>query len=291
MSRLAAPLALRGWTCLSYLCVAPARAESCAGRGTVGHIRLGQLPKTKQWRTVFDALDAPDVNGASIASATAHAAGERFEALKSDPTLQHTVWLLARLGAAAKSDDFVTQLDALGIDARRAASGIGLVAEVGRVVRSQAPPTSALAELALKAAQRVLSERVVEQSKSLFGTTIDDVRAASASFGTKEGFAALSKDFFGDFAARTVRFLAEKELSNHVGPRDALRTLEDASAVTRDIERYCRESAEIVRDFAAGWYSKANWQTENEIDRDRAEGFLAYALEKLRSEVERGGRR
>ena len=120
---------------------------------------------------------------------------------------------------------------------------------------------------------------------------IDDVRAASASFGTKDGFASLSKDFFGDFTARTIRFLAEKELSNHVGPRDAVRTLEDASALTRDIERYCRESAEIVRDFAGGWYSKANWQAEKQIDHERAEAFLAYALTKLRSEVERGGRR
>jgi hypothetical protein len=256
----------------------------------MGHIRLGQLPKTKQWRAVFDALDSPVVSGASVAAATAGAAAERFDALKSDPTLQHTIWLIARIGAAANSDDFVGRLGELEVDPRRASSGAGLVAEVGRVVRVHAPPSNALAELALKAAQRVLSERVVEQSKSLFGTTIDDVRAATASFGTKEGFASLSKDFFGDFAARTVRFLAEKELSNHVGPREALRTLEDASALTRDIERYCRECAEIVREFAGGWYSKANWQTAARIDRVRAEGFLAYALEKIRSEVERGGR-
>ena len=257
----------------------------------MGHIRLGELPKTKQWKAVFEALDASGVDGARVAAATAQAAGERFESLKSDPTLQHTIWLLARLGAAAKSDQFAAQLGELGIDARRAASGVGLVAEVARVVRDQAPPTTALSELALKSAQRVLSERIVEQSRSLFGTTIDDVRAASASFGTKEGFALLSRDFFGEFTARTIRFVAEKELSNHVGPRDAVRTLEDASALTRDIERYCRESAEIVREFAGGWYSKANWQAENQIDRDRAEGFLAYALTKLRSEVERGGRR
>ncbi|MGE0787784.1 MAG: hypothetical protein AB7S26_19065 [Sandaracinaceae bacterium] len=71
----------------------------------MGHIRLGQLPKTKQWKAVFEALDAPGVNGATVAAATAHAAADRFEALKSDATLQHTIWLLARLGAAAKSDD------------------------------------------------------------------------------------------------------------------------------------------------------------------------------------------
>lgn len=257
----------------------------------MGHIRLGRLPKTKQWRAVFDALECPGVDASQLAAATAEATATRFDALKSDATLHATVWLLARLGAAAKSANFANELESLGLDVRRAATGIGLIAEVGRVVRAQAAPTSAFAELALKAAQKVLSERVVEQSKSLFGGTLDDVRVAASSFGTKDGFASLSKDFFGEFSARAVRFIAEKELSNHVGPRESLRTLEDASALSRDIDRYCRESAEIVREFAGGWYSKANWQTEREIDRERAEGFLAYALTKMRAEIERGGRK
>jgi len=257
----------------------------------MGHIRLGRLPKSKEWKAVFAALDSPGLDGSHLAAATAQASSERFELLKSDSTLQHTVWLLARLGAAAKSDNFIGQLELLGLDPRRAATGAGLVAEVGRVIQANAPPSNMLAVLAVKGAQKVLAERLVEQSKSLFGTNLDDVRAAAASFGTKDGFATLSKDFFGEFSARTIRFLAEKELSNHIGPREAVRTLEDASSLTRDIEKYCRESAEIVREFAGGWYSKANWQTQREIDRERTEGFLAYALTKLRSEVEGGGRK
>jgi hypothetical protein len=257
----------------------------------MGHIRLGQLPKTKPWKRVFEALDLPGVDGARVAAATASAAGDRFEALKSDPTLQQVVWLLVRVGTAAEGDDFTRDLAALGLDPRRASSGIGLVAEVARAARTAAPPEGVLAELALKSVQHVLAERVVEQSRSLFGTTLDDVRAAAAKFGTKDGFADITTDFFGDFTARTVRFLAEKELSNHVGPRDAVRTLEDAASLVRDIDRYCAESAEIVREFAGGWYSKANWKSERAIDRDEAERFLAYALTKMRAEVERGGRR
>lgn len=257
----------------------------------MGHIRLGRLPKTKPWQAVFASFEHPSLSAASLAAATASAASARFDALKDDETLQATIWLLARLGAAAKAGDFAAQLSALGLDPKRSASGIGLVAEFGRVVREQAPPDGPLAEIAIKTAQRALSERVVEQSRSLFGTTLEDVQAAAARFGTADGFGAMSKDFFGLFAGGTIRFLAEKELSNHVGPQHPIATAADAAELSRDIDRYCRESAEIVRDFARGWYSKANWQTHQKIDRKRAEGFLAYALTKLRSEVEQGRRR
>lgn len=255
----------------------------------MGHIRLGRLPKTKPWARVFETLADPGIDAPALAAATAHAAASRFEQLKSDEALQQAVWCLARLGNAAKTADFAAELVSIGIDPRRAGSGLGLVSELSRAIEGglHAPP-STLGELAIKSAQHVVAERVVAQSASLFGTTLDDVRAAASAFGTKDGFASLARDFFGDFASRTIQFLAEKELGNHVGAGESIRNVEDARELTRDIDRFCRESAEIVREFAGGWYSKANWQTEREIDRTRAEGFLAHALTKLRGELERG---
>lgn len=256
----------------------------------MGHIRLGRLPKTKPWIAVFDALAVPGIDAARLSAVTAKAAAQRFHAMKDDPTLQGAVWVLARLGSISKGGDFALHLRSLGIEPARASSGMGLVAEVARIVRQSVEGPSALGDVASKSAQKVLATRIVEQSRSLFGTTLEDVRAAVASVGTPNGFGYLMRDFFGDFAARTIKFIAEKELSNHVGARDAVRTVEDAAALTRDIDRYCRESAEIVREFAEGWYSKANWQTARRIDRERVESFLAYALTKLRAEIERGGK-
>lgn len=141
---------------------------------------------------MFAALDAEGVNGATVAAATAGAAAERFEALKSDATLQQTVWYLARLSSAANDTDFVSALDSLGFDTRRSASPAGLVAELSRVVRADARPISPLGELALKSAQRVLAERLLGQSHSLFGDSIEDVRASLKPSANAVGFGALA---------------------------------------------------------------------------------------------------
>jgi hypothetical protein len=48
---------------------------------------------------------------------------------------------------------------------------------------------------------------------------------------------------------------------------------------------YCRQSAEIVREFAGGWYSKTAHETG--ITQDDAGGFAFVALGKLASELKR----
>lgn len=240
---------------------------------------------------MFAALDAEGVSGATVAAATAGAAAERFEALKSDATLQRTVWYLARLASAANESDFVVALGSLGFDTDRAVHPAGLVAELSRVVRADVGAPSPLGELALKSAQRVLAETLLGRPHSLFGDSIEEVQASLQSCSSAGGFGKLARDFFGAFTANIVRFLAEKELSNHVGPEHALRSTSDAVGLSRDIERYCRESAEIVREFASGWYSKANWKTSHSIDLERTEGFLAYSLTKIRTELEAGASR
>lgn len=255
----------------------------------VGHIRLGRLPKTKPWLGVFQAVTHFGVDAPTLAAVTANAAASRFDGLKSDETLQQSIWYLAALGNAARAGDFGAQLMGMGIEPQRAASGLGLVSELANAIRGALDrPPSTLGELAIKSAQHVVAERIVAQSRSLFGTTLEDVRTAASAFGTKDGFSLLARDFFGDFAGRMIQFLVDKELPNHVGASEPIRSIEESAALGRDISRYCRESAEIVRDFADGWYSKANWQTDRKIDRRRAKGFLAHALTKLRAEIERG---
>ena len=53
------------------------------------------------------------------------------------------------------------------------------------------------------------------------------------------------------------------------------------------IDLHARQSAAIMREFAGGWYSKQNWETQGEITLDDAQRFVAVALRKLRAELKR----
>ncbi len=254
----------------------------------MGHIRLGRLPKTKEWRRVLEVLEAPGLTAADLATATAAAAADRFESLQRDLSIGECVWTLVRIASASKSSDFAAELNDLGIDVNRASTGLGFVAEVGRVVQKriyELRQPSVFAEMAALSLKDVLAERVIEQAKSLFGTTLADVQSACSRFGTDKGFGEAARAFFARFTARTLQFFTDKELSNYIGDNKPIKGVSAARQLNLDMERFCRESALIVEEFASGWYSKQNWLTNRAIDRSLTLDFMYYALKKLQMEL------
>jgi hypothetical protein len=73
-----------------------------------------------------------------------------------------------------------------------------------------------------------------------------------------------------------------------VGSNKSFRTSNDSAAFIEALDIHARESARIMERFAADWYSKHNWQSKGEISRDEAQGFVAVALRKLRTEFKLG---
>lgn len=253
----------------------------------MGHIRLGRLPKTKKWLEVVEALGVPEPSAGTIASSTARAAAREFQLLKGSPTLASCLWILARVGTSARHGEFAGDLRQLGIDSSRAGTGFGFAAEIGLAVTREAGDDAhtLFGQMALASLRDVFAHAVVEQSRSLFDTTLDDVRAAAAAFGSDPGFGAAVRDFYGNFMSRVLRFVAEKELANHISGGGEVSAVERAQQVSSDLDRYCRESARVVEDFASGWFSKQNWRSGREIAKEDARGFSAYAVEKLRMEM------
>jgi hypothetical protein len=62
----------------------------------------------------------------------------------------------------------------------------------------------------------------------------------------------------------------------------------DSLEFTQALDTFARQSARIIEDFAAGWYSKHNWEAKGEITEEDAQKFVAVALRKLRMEVKLG---
>jgi hypothetical protein len=254
----------------------------------MGHIRIGILPKTRQWQQVFAALNHAVERPAEVATATAGAAEERFEKLKGDPALTYCFWTLAQIATAARSDDFRARLQEIGVRGDAITSGVSFVQQVAQAVekglRQRGPPTvfSRIAELSLREA---LASSVTERSRSLFGASFEQVQAACREVSTEKNFGRAARDFFGTFMSRVVRYVADQALASQVGPDKPIRTPAEATGFQQALDRYCAESARVVEDFAGGWFSKANWETKNNISEGDAEGFTAYALDKIAMEL------
>jgi hypothetical protein len=256
----------------------------------MGHVRLGRLPNTLPWRGVVALIDETPDDVPAVARGTALAAEQRLRTLARDPSLTHCFWVLTRVATASRHDDFATQLVQLGLPRPITGSALGYIAQVTDQVRSDlstytdSGPSGELASLALR---RTLSETVGVHGRSLFGSSVDDIQRAFIEHSSPTRFGELARRFFGDYLARTLRFLVEKEVSNHVGAGHGLTTIEASSAFATSLDLYARQSARIVEDFAAGWYGKHNWESADTISAAEAQGFVAIALRKLRMELAR----
>jgi hypothetical protein len=251
----------------------------------MGHIRLARLPATKRWEEVVELLRA----GGSIsqlAAATAHAAETELQSAKGDPALAYTVWLLTQLPLAARSQQFRERLVELGFEVDAAQSVLALVAgfslAVDRNTSGRSDRTD-LGELARQAAAESLSLTVGSATQSLFGVSADDVQRELGRLATKKRFARLAGDFFARLTQKTLEYYVSRELPNHVGHDKNLQTIDRQIEFRMALERHCREAAQIVEEFAGGWYSKSNFQRT--LTPATAQGFANYALKKMRDEL------
>ena len=251
----------------------------------MGHVRLGKLPTSREWRQVVallkESADVPE-----LAAAVAVAAEKELISARGDPVLGNTVWLLTQLPQAARSDRFEAELTALGFAPGSEHSLLSIVAGLSGAIDSQISGTAGrtdLGELARQAAAESLTSLVGSQMPGLFGADPQDLRIELSKFATRDRFARLAREFFSRLTNKTLDYYLSRVLANHVGPDRALPSLEDRSRFRAALELHCREASVIVEQFAGGWFSRATFQ--GRLTRDSAQNFSDYALKKIRDEL------
>lgn len=80
----------------------------------MGHIRLGTLPRTRQWIQVLDLIGG-GAGTPDVAAATMDASQHGLTNAAKDPGLVYTVWLLSQVPLAARSENFAARLRKLGL--------------------------------------------------------------------------------------------------------------------------------------------------------------------------------
>lgn len=251
----------------------------------MGHNRIGVLPKTARWREVTSLVagGTPE-DGGRIAVATLGAAEQHLQDIAGDPAVIATYRLLVDVMAAARSDDFAGELGRLGLRAEGSTPAIVFVADITDHLRSSLNEQgleSVPGEYASLALRSILTETVGTRSVSLFGATVDDLRQAFRDFASDRQFGNLSQRFFGELLSRVLRSALDREI-----PRTPMST-GAGDELLRQVDLHAHQSARIVRDYAADWFSKGRWEGGGRIPEDEVRRFLDVGFRKLRREVKR----
>jgi hypothetical protein len=254
----------------------------------MGHIRLGTLPRTRQWIQVLDLIGG-GADTSDVAAATMDASQHGLKEAAKDPGLVYTVWLLTQVPLAARSDNFVTQLRTLGLGVSDSPSLLEVVAAFTGAVDARLRRTGGrtdLGEMAQMAASETLAELGTPQSASLFETTPDEVQQRIRNFSTTNQFGALSREFFARLSRKYLTYFLSRELSNYVRADGRFSSIDKHAQFNQGLDRYCREASRIIEEFSGGWFSKSNF--EGGITEEKAADFVHVALKKLRAELAKG---
>lgn len=183
----------------------------------MGHIRLGNLPRTKKWQEVVGLLDT-GAGTPQIAAKTLDAAKLGLEEAASDPALVHSFWLLTQLPLCARADDFVTALNKAGITVTSTPTLLELVGGFADAVDDHVRETGGrtdLGEMAQMGAAESLTATLRQETGSLFVTTPADVQRELANLATPKNFSLLARDFFSRLSERYLTSFLSRELSNN----------------------------------------------------------------------------
>jgi hypothetical protein len=254
----------------------------------MGHIRLGTLPRTRQWIQVLDLIGG-GAGTPEVAAATMDASQRGLIGAAGDSGLVYTVWLLTQILQAARSEDFVARLRKLGLGVSDAPSLLEVVGAFTGAVDDHLRRTGGrtdLGEMAQMAASEALVALGTPANASLFETTASEVQQAIRSLSTTKQFSTLARDFFTRLSRKYLTYFLSRELSNYVSADGRFSNIDRHAEFNQGLDLYCREASRIVEEFSGGWFSKSIF--EGGITEDKATGFVHVALKKLRAELAKG---
>jgi hypothetical protein len=267
----------------------------------VGHNRLGRLPQTRKWRDVVsligDGAPVGAVAGSTLTAADSELAramgvdrdaSEGLADAPNDAGLVHAFWLLTQVALAARAANFEQALRAVGLEVPDSPTLFDVTSAFATTVHDatwREGRPSDIAEIARMAATETLTALCLQGTPSLFEDGAPNLQATLRGLSTPLGFSRIAEECFARLNRRYLLYLLSRELSAHVGPNRRFGDLRDRTAFNEALDTHCRQVSLIVRDFASGWYSKANYQ--GGITIRKARGFSHVALKKIRSEMSR----
>ncbi len=255
----------------------------------MGHVRLGRLPSSRDWRQIVGYVVAGDISVAELADAVADASDKSLMKAIRDPALIEVIWLLMKIPQAARSQHFSQELNALGISVPTNPSVTDVVAgfdaAVEAVQRQGGKGITDLGEMAKQAGIAALHGVVQDRLPSLWVPTREDERTTLASLDAPDRFGDLSQRFFSRLVEHNIQYFLDREMPKHIGPDQINHSIGDMAAFDGAVRRHCEETTVIMRAYAKDWLGNHGFHQGKNLSRKDASNFSYTAFEKIRSEL------
>ena len=260
----------------------------------MGHVRLGKLPASKQWKDIVQYLATGDVSVAELAERVSKACDASFAKATQDPAFQKAIHLLCQIPQIAKQEKLSESLAQIGIyvpdNPSRTDIIVGFERALEKEQRSANQNITDLSEMAKHSGIAVLNAIMQKPPPPSQGNLLEEVKEKSGihrlleSSATPEGFGDLAQNFFADLAKNNIRYFMDRELPHHLGPNGFLKSIPDMTLFDKSVDMHCKEASFIMRTFARDWNAKIHYAENRSVARKDIDRFTRVAVEKLRKE-------
>lgn len=252
----------------------------------MGHVRLGQLPKTRPWIKVVELISA-GADVATVAAATVEASEKALLFVQKDVGFREAVHLLAQIGIAASKDDPVSHLASIGVVLPKNASVVDVALAISQGLErniNESGRRSDFGEKARGALVGAISEHLDNRLGGLFSASGSEVMSAFKGLHNPKTFGEFGRAFFAKLTNGCMEYFLTKTLGTHLGEGKAFRTMNQMGEFQRAMDTHCRESSLIVEEYCGDWFSKHRYTEGGDISKQSSVKFGWFALEKMRKE-------
>ncbi len=256
----------------------------------MGHVRLGKPLGGKKWIPVVQLIEQGG-EVPEIANATVSVAKRGLSLASKDTGLVNTLWLLAQIPLAARSEDFASALRQAGLEVSDAPGLMEIVGAFSEAIDKRLPNNrdrTDLGEMGQMAAAETISKIIGSRLPSLLGSPPGEVQRTFSGLATNEQFSQFTGDFLGRLIHKYIDYFLSRALPQHIGEGKRFATLAEQSEFSNSLRDHCREASRAVEGISAEWLSRENWEKSG-ISQEQAGRFIHMAVRKISDELKRGG--
>jgi len=250
----------------------------------MGHIRLGFLPHTKQWRNIVELLShyGGDTSVVPIiADATLKAIDNIYQKMPYDESVIKAILFLANLIYSTKQSDQVMFLNSNGYTVDDNLSIYSLTKSIQQYITTENGSLE-INKIAKDATMQAVIDYLERHQSSQLDIFGNDPQSPLRRIGNGSDFCELARSFFAFFTDRHIKYFIEREAAqviNNYGDLDKFSsTLTELSCVIAD---HAFDTSLIMQSFAAGWFNK---YSTKESSSETVIEFLRKSFAKMREE-------
>lgn len=254
----------------------------------MGHVRIGFLPRTKQWDAIRRQLSeySGDANSVSlITNDTLKAMRGEYERMPKDESVIKAVTFLSILAFSAKQENQVEYLKRSGINVDENVSLYSVISSADEYVQtySGSLEVNQIVKDAVMQSIMEYCDRHYDGQINLFG---QDQENPLKRIGNGAAFCELSRSFIAKLTDRHLRYYLDRIAAAEINSLSKLERFSEAITNHSElISNHTFDIAQLTQSYAAGWFNKH--VKEKPASKKEIASFLNVVFMKMREEFRR----